>query len=433
MAQLSAGFGLIEISPLVGTPLSGQLYTRYSTGVHDPLFARVLALRESDDDANAVMLIVVDVCKVPEYDANRIRDEITKKLPIPRERIWAIATHTHTGGALGASFTTPRAEKYAEWLYGEVAQAAVTAWEDLAPATVNFVRTPVDDVGFIRRFRMKDGTLRTNPGVGNPDIVAPSREARMEFSLVEFARDPTRLPIVLGAYPCHADVVGGLDASADYPGRVCSELTHRISTHPESLFVLGPCGDINHINVFGEERRGGHVHAEWMGRTLVDGALAVWDSREQIDGALDVRRVSLTVKRRELSEAQISEAKATIARITNPEDDHAHELVFAHGLLALAERPAEITMVLCALIIGDLAIVFVPGELFSELAERIEDGSPYRNTFCVELLASANAGYIGTADSYVDGGYETRPVPSSPFAPGTGEQVVEAALAMLRG
>lgn len=431
MSNLSAGFGLIEITPLVGASLAGQLHARYSTGVHDPLFARVLALRECDDDANALMLIVLDVCKVPDYDADRIRDAITAKLPIARDRIWFFATHTHTGPALHTSVETTRADKYAAWLYGEVAQAAVTAWEDLAPATVKFVQTEVDGVGFVRRYRMKDGSVRTNPGVGNPDIVEPTRKARTSFSLVEFERDPTRLPIVFGAYPCHADVVGGLEASADYPGRVCSELTHRIDTHPESIYTLGPCGDINHIDVNAKERSGGHEHAQSMAHTLVDAALAVWDRREVIDGALDVRRTTITVPRRELTDEQLAEAKAIIAREMRPGEEPTTEVIFARGMQLLTELPREIEIDICAVVIGEIAIVCLPGELFSELAENIEDASPFTHTFCVELLASGDAGYIGTRESYGEGGYETRPMPTSQFAPGTGERVVEEALRLL--
>ncbi len=453
MSSLSAGFGLIEITPLVGTPLIGQLYPRYSTGVHDPLFARVLALRDGEDDAlrdgeddalrdgeddapreddaNAVMIIVLDVCKVPEYDADRIRDAITAKLPIPRDHIWVFATHTHTGPALHTSVETPRADKYATWLHGEVARAAATAWEDLAPATVKFVQTDVDGIGFVRRYRMKDGSVRTNPGVGNPDIVEPTRRPRTRFSLVEFERDPTRLPIVFGAYPCHADVVGGLDASADYPGRVCSELTHRIDTHPESIFALGPCGDINHIDVNANERLGGHEHAQKMARTLVDAALGVWDKREKIDGALDIRRTKLTVSRRDVTDEQIAEAKALIAREMKPGGESSTEVVFARGMLLVTELPREIEIEICAVVIGEVAFVCLPGELFSELAEKIEDASPFAHTFCVELLASAEAGYIGTREAYAEGGYETRPMPSSQFAPGTGERVVEEAVRLL--
>ncbi len=431
MSSLSAGFGLIEITPLVGTPLIGQLYARYSTGVHDPLFARVLALRDGEDDANAVMFVVLDVCKVPEDDADRIRDAITARLPIARDRIWVFATHTHTGPALHTSVETPRADKYAAWLHGEVARAAATAWEDLAPATVKFVQTDVDGVGFVRRYRMKDGSIRTNPGVGNPDIVEPTRNPRTRFSLVEFERDPTRLPIVFGAYPCHADVVGGLDASADYPGRVCSELTHRIDTHPESIYAIGPCGDINHIDVNAGERLGGHEHAQKMAHTLVDAALDVWAKREETDGALDVRRTTFTVSRREVTDEQIAEAKALIAHETKPGGEPSTEVVFARGMLLLTELPLEIEIEICAVVIGEVAIVCLPGELFSELAEKIEDASPFAHTFCVELLASAEAGYIGTREAYAEGGYETRPMPSSQFAPGTGERVVEEAVRLL--
>ena len=432
MSTLHAGFGLIEITPLVGTPLVGQIRARHASGVHDPLYARVLALRDGDD-ANSALLIALDVCKVSDSDVTAIRAALRNRIPVPSERVWLFATHTHTGPALTASFETPHADEYAEWLPGVAAQAAETAWHDLAPARANVAQPDVDDVGFIRRFRMRDGTIRTNPGVGNPEVIEAVREPQTRLTLVEFERDATRLPIVLASYPCHGDVVGGTEVSADYPGRVCNDLTHRIPSHPETLFCLGACGDINHVNVRNAERRGGWEHACRMAETLGEAALAAWDDRAQTSGALDVRRTMLTVDRRTVGDEDLAAARDLLAQESGREDKLTLEALWARELVLLADKPERIELEIGALIIGDLAMVCLPGELFSALAERIVEKSPFANTVAVELFNNGGAGYLPTRDAYDSDGYEERPARSSPFAPGAGEAVADAAVALLRG
>jgi hypothetical protein len=71
-------------------------------------------------------------------------------------------------------------------------------------------------ISFIRRFRMKDGTVRTNPGVHNPDVVSRSHTGRNGAAGAYSARKrPGDRP---GQFPVHPDVVSGSLFTADYIG-----------------------------------------------------------------------------------------------------------------------------------------------------------------------------------------------------------------------
>ncbi|MCX8107273.1 MAG: hypothetical protein N3G20_00555, partial [Verrucomicrobiae bacterium] len=76
---------------------------------------------------------------------------------------------------------------------------------------------------------------------------------------------------------------------------------------------------------------------------------------------------------------------------------------------------------------GELAWVGLPGEVFVELGLAIKKRSPFPNTFVVEL-ANDNIGYVPDRRSYAEGNYE--PI-SARCAPGSGEQLVDAAVDLL--
>ena len=74
-----------------------------------------------------------------------------------------------------------------------------------------------------------------------------------------------------------------------------------------------------------------------------------------------------------------------------------------------------------------IAIVGIPGELFVELGLALKANPHFARTFvagyCNDLI-----GYIPTRAAYPEGGYE---VETSRIAPGSGETIVDTALAAL--
>jgi hypothetical protein len=84
-----------------------------------------------------------------------------------------------------------------------------------------------------------------------------------------------------------------------------------------------------------------------------------------------------------------------------------------------------------ALRIGDIAWVGVPGELFTSLGVEMKRRSPFRHTY-VAGVANDCVGYIPDARAYELGGYQVWTGFHSLVAKGTGEAMVETAVAMLR-
>jgi hypothetical protein len=83
-----------------------------------------------------------------------------------------------------------------------------------------------------------------------------------------------------------------------------------------------------------------------------------------------------------------------------------------------------------AIRIGDVAIVGVPAEFFTQLGIDIKKASPFAHTIVAEL-ANDWVGYVGNRDAYDLGGYQLWMGLHSWTERGTGEQMVQAALELL--
>jgi neutral ceramidase len=84
-----------------------------------------------------------------------------------------------------------------------------------------------------------------------------------------------------------------------------------------------------------------------------------------------------------------------------------------------------------AIRIGDVAIVGVPAELFTQLGIDIKNRSPFRYTYVAEL-ANDWIGYIPNREGYKLGGYQVWTGYHSYAETGTGERLVDEAVEMLK-
>jgi hypothetical protein len=82
------------------------------------------------------------------------------------------------------------------------------------------------------------------------------------------------------------------------------------------------------------------------------------------------------------------------------------------------------------ILLGDIALVGVPGELFTKLGIIMKRLSPFRYTFIIQL-ANDWIGYIPDKQAYELGGYQTWTGFHSYVEKGTGEMLVEKTVQML--
>lgn len=93
-SAMNIGFSKIDITPPLGTYLSGQLISLPARGVESNLYASAMYL---DDGETSVVFVSCDVLTIPNEMARKIGEEAQAVSGIPANNIVVCATHTHSG------------------------------------------------------------------------------------------------------------------------------------------------------------------------------------------------------------------------------------------------------------------------------------------------------------------------------------------------
>ena len=455
--SLKVGFARVDITPQKGVLMPGYFKVREVKGTLDPLEANVLALSDGEQTAFVVTLDCVDM---PDVFADEARDSVAVKTGASREAIIVHATHTHTSGDLRRTvnrlLSAERgaekkrlSEDYAKKCITAVSDAAAQAVADLKPARLSCSRTVARRISFGRRYRMKDGSVRTNPGVGNPDIVgaagAPPDE---QVQLLRIDREGAD-PIAVLNFQTHPDVIGGEEVSADWPGFARRTLEAELGGRAKCLLVNGTEGDVNHVCVdpTPEELVGlhpdfdgvarGYAHSMRMGAAIANAALSVWEKCKPLAagriryGTETVRVPSNRPKPEEMDEARRIDALHRAGKdseLPYKGMDLTTKVAAAERKIRLEHGPDHFDLPLTAIAVGD-AVAFggFPGEPFNDIGKAVKKGSPFGMTV-LACLANGDRGYFPFSDSYAEGGYEAE---SSPFGSSVADDLIAGQLRLL--
>ncbi len=376
MPNIKIGFGASRITPGLGVFMAGYFHERKATGIHDDLYAKAMIF----DDGNVIVgILCCDLICLQKDEVTKIREIITTKTRMNGKNLMVCVTHTHTGPQT-RSFRIPEGgEATIEWLTSfpeRAAKAVINTLNNMEICNISAGKYFEDRIAFNRRYRMKDGTVQTNPGYKNPNILEPAGPIDPEVGVIAFRNEDDRLIGLYVNYACHLDNVGGTEISADYPGYLTKRLQERLIDNPFVLYTNGACGDINHIDVRSPYRRSGHEHSRWMGETLAGD-------------------VCETLKNMEKIPANMVQTSSKIIQLPMKED---------------ADK--EIGKVeIQAIRIGDIGFVGIPAEYFVELQLDIKKRSPFKYTFVSEL-ANGWVGYVPTKKAFEE---NMKDVPSEPM------------------
>jgi neutral ceramidase len=434
---LRAAYAEIDITPPPGGSMPGYFADRKATGTLDPLKAKVLYLRKGDE---SIALVACDLIGMGASVVQRIREAVLRTAKPAPDHVWVHCTHTHTGGMLPRSdgFTSDAESIYPGFYPGTVDEAWVgTLVEKTAGAVARAAASAVDEghltlhegredtIAFYRRFVMDNGTIRTNPGRNNPNVVRPAGEIDPRVHVLKFATART-LAVIYGLHP---DCVGGTQYSADYPRHLTEALRESLGQDWRVIFLNACCGNINHVNVNDPGQKSGPDESRRIGRKL---AAAVQEAlrKEQplAVGRLAARSTRLTCRLRRPKPDELVEAEERLRTGRNAFEFNG---LFAPAAVVLAKtRDTEHRAEIAVLRLGSFGLAAVPGEYFVELGREVETGSPFRPTRTIGLT-NGSMGYIPTRQGYVEGGYEAG-YRSARYEPKNGHIWAAAAARLLR-
>jgi hypothetical protein len=399
--------------------MPGLFHERRAEFIHDPLHVRSFALERS---GTGIAVAVCDLIGVKRIYLDRAKEKIADTIGLAPSHVLICCTHTHTGAQTGD-------DAYTTFVIDRIADSVRMAWENRQAAQVGHGVGREDRVVFNRRYRMKDGTVRTNPGVGNTEVVEAVGPVDPDVSVLCLREPHGRTMGLMANYALH--YVGGGDhqraISADYFARFCELIQRLRGERFVAALSNGACADINNVDVLGGARpkNDKYQHSERVAAVVATGAFWAWNEMDFADDApLGAAMQEIRLKRRELhAEKDLARAR----EIEGKTNKTMAERAFVRRIERMKNQPDEIQTWVQVLRVGDLALVGIPGEYFVALGLDIKKRSPFGQTLILEL-ANDSVGYLPTQRAFEEGGYEPE---ASHFLPGVGEQIAETALKLL--
>jgi neutral ceramidase len=436
VSALRAGAARMVMTPPLGCHISGYYHDRIAGGIRDDLYAKSIVLESSD---TSLAIVVCDVIGLPKEDVDRAKARAQELTGIPSSHILVAATHTHFGPATEGGYEVPREEEFMAQLPDRVASSVKLAQNRLRPALVGHASGSCPGEVFNRRYFMQDGTVITNPG-RRPEVVRPAGPTDPEVGVLVFL-DEQRHPIALLAnYALHyvgPGPSGHETISADYFGAFDRTIQRLAGRELVGIMLNGCCGDVNNIDVFGPEREYpySHYQVDRVANVVAGVAFQAWNNihRYEPSAVLAAANALLSIRREEVSEAQIAAAKE---RLAQPDSQHqARQATSADPawlkatrVLDLVNAPRERPAPIQAMRIGEVGLASLPGEIFVEIGLGIKKESPFSRTLVGEL-SNGTVGYVPSDTAFEQGSYE---VYTSVIPRGTGTKMLEAAVGLLK-
>lgn len=414
--EFQVGYAESDITPDLGVFMPGYFSERRATGVLDPIRAKAVALTHGE---TTLTIIAVDVINFPREHAHTIQEEIADRTGLSPESIFLNATHTHTG---------PAVSEIMDELPSQIAETVLAALQNrVSTQDAALGSARVHDIAFIRRFLMRDGSIRTNPGRNNPEVVRPVGE--IDPNLYALVFDDAKTVVV--SFGLHLDCVGGTQYSADYPYHLTERVRESLGDDWNVLFLNACSGNVNHIDVNNPDQRSSYEESRRIGRVIGEAALEATRNASPIEiDALAYGRITIESPIRDVPPDLLGWARDEMERDVEAATQRRFNEETPARLIALAERAGQSDLAeIIAMRIGPIGLVGMPAEIFVEIGRDIQAKSLLEPTWVIGLVGGS-MGYVPHPRGYDEGGYEAT-FGSARYAPETPILWSDAAIRML--
>lgn len=398
--SLMAGTAKVNITPTTPIPMSGYGGRKDPfKGVHDDIFARVIAFSDGKNKAVLISLETVGISNVFWKD---FTVELEKKMGIKKEFVLLSAVHNHNGPVTNVynESTSPEALAYIEELKGKIISATREAINKMVPVSIGVGKGECR-MNINRRAQNGKGeiTLGMNP-------YGPCDHEVGVIRVDDTSGKPVSLII---NWPCHAVVLGPKNylITGDWPGAASAYVEKSVGGNFIAPITIGASGDINSIygpHIDFENNNAYAYGKDAIGEDLGKESLRVAKVLKTFYNATisaSQRVISLPAKEKEKEPGNLQQPNST-------END-------------------SLKVRLTVVKIGNIVLTGVSGEVFNEISVKMRNQSPYANTFMV-THCNGSSGYLVTDSAYAEGGYE---VSSTRAKSGAETAIIDTLLSMM--
>ena len=405
-AQFRASVVKIDITPDKSQWLLGY-GPRQSTGVHDHLFHRIVAM---DDGATQFYLISTDICLYSPSVYDQVTAEIKKQTGIKPLQIWWTVTHTHAAPevgppGLGSVFMGERYEhdhntEYSAWAENKLIEGVKEAQAKLEPARLG-VGWGMAMANINRRARDEEGPAFLG--------LNPDGPADRTIGLLRLEKADGSLLALVANYAMHGTVLGDKNEiiSGDAPGIVADYVEEKLGA--PMLYINGAAGNMAPIYSVYPDFESGHLS---QFRALLG---------DKIIAAYHLMGPTTSDVRLTLGETTVETPRKAGMGWAPDLGKYTRTTSGGESLVLLPVRFLRIN--------NDIAIWSAPIELFCEIAMKIRSLSPFPYTFYFGY-SNGWLAYLPTKAEFAYGGYEPK---TSPFTDQAEGDLTRAVVTYLQG
>lgn len=399
-----------DVTPPIGSALGGGIVPP-AVAVDDPLGVRGIVLWPGEQ--KPLVLCAVDWIGIANDGHREWREAIAGAARTDANRVAVHAVHQHD-----APEYDPTAERLlrgvglggklydAEFMARALQRVASAVEESESSAVeltqISFGMAEVREVASNRRIMGADGKVAATRWTATKD---PELRALPAGTIDPMARvlglwHDDQLVATLSYYATHPQSnYGNGRVSADFVG-MARELFRQSLGDAAAIHFNGAGGNIG----AGKWNDGSIENRPVLARKLADGFAAAWSAARKIPvptADVEWKTIGVTLPLR--SEVDAAREHSVLHDSSAPE---AERIRAAHELAWMDKPDGGHETLLCVLRLGPVQILHMPGELFVEYQLAAQESA--KDAFvCMAAYGDYGPGYIGTAKSYPEGGYET--------------------------
>lgn len=398
--SLLLGIARENITPKIGACLYGYRPDIRSTSVEDELNATAFYFRKGDTEA---LWISATVCLINTELVTDIRTRIAEQSGIPFENIIISATHTHSGPNTCGSYGWGDIDReYCDGIFIPALLSVAKKAKETPVEVEMGVGIGESDIGINRREVRRDGSiaLGQNPwGCYNP-----------QMTVIAF-RDTSHKPVAnILHYGMHGTCAGmNYEISRDWSGITCDMLEK--DSGAVTAFFTGPEGDVGPRLSNGLTVGGGDIaYVHEIGNKAALDAVKIYKTVKiyDPDPKLQIMQtnMSLPLQKRygeETCREMVKKYEGATVNLSGGMRRY-FETVLQSYADGYEDRPTR-SVPHNFLVLGNVAIVSFPYEMFSEIGLRIAKFSPFPYTLSL-ACTNGSESYFAAETDICRGGYE---------------------------